>query len=199
MKDISRFARLGRRPADGDVRRGIDLIDLVRLAHYDLADPDGPDALRAAERRATRIVAYDALAVPALLQTPEYAGFLGNDPTRAEVLHRHVPPACEFFVHETALHAWAGDQHVLDDQLAALARRDDVRLVPFTAGCGPELRHSFTLLAFAVGGPAVHADGLSERVDAVARFQAAVEVLRRCALDVEESRRVFASPLEAAR
>lgn len=198
MKDISRLARPGRRSAEGDVRRGIDLIDLVRLAHYDLADPDGPDALRAAERRATRIVAYDALAVPALLQTPEYARFLGNDPDRAEVLHRHLPPVCEFFLHETALHAWAGDQEVLDDQLAALARRDDVRLVPFTAGCRPELRHSFTLLAFAVGGPAVHAEALSEQVDVIARFQVAVEVLRRCALDVDESRRVFASPCEAA-
>ncbi|MEU6151706.1 DUF5753 domain-containing protein [Actinosynnema sp. NPDC047251] len=187
MKDI----RLGLLPQVGDVRRGIDLIDLVRLAHYDHVDPDGPEGLRAAERRATAIVAFDTLAVPALLQTPAYALVQGTDPERREVLCRHLPPACEFFVHETALHAWSGDPAVLAGQLRALAS-SNARLVPFAAGGRPEFRHSFTLLEFAVGGPAVHVESLSERHDVVARYQAAAGVLRECALDQEESRRSFA-------
>ncbi|MEV0677627.1 DUF5753 domain-containing protein [Actinosynnema sp. NPDC050436] len=187
MKDI----RLGRLSQVGDVRRGIDLIDLVRLAHYDHVDPDAPDALRAAERRATAIVAFDTLAVPALLQTPEYALVQGTDPERLQVLRRHLPPACEFFVHETALHAWSGDPAVLAGQLRALVA-SNARLVPFAAGGRAELRHSFTLLGFAVGGPAVHVESLSERHDVVARYQVVAEVLRECAWDPERSRGAFA-------
>ncbi|MBB5954207.1 hypothetical protein FHS29_000777 [Saccharothrix tamanrassetensis] len=195
MKDI----RLGRLSQVDGVRRGIDLIDLVRLAHYDHVDPDGPEALRAAERRATEIVSYDTLAVPALLQTPEYAAVLGTDPDRRDVLRRHLPPACEFFVHETALHAWVGDRAVLRAQLRHLVHHGDVRLVPFTAGARAEFRHSFTLLRFAVGGPAVHTEALSERFDVVARYQEAVAVLRRCALTAEDSRSAFAARAEIVR
>ncbi|RKT55996.1 DUF5753 domain-containing protein [Saccharothrix australiensis] len=195
MKDI----RLGRLSQVDGVRRGIDLIDLVRLAHYDHVDPEGPDALRAAERRATEIVSYDTLTVPALLQTPGYARVLGTDLDRREVLRRHVPPACEFFVHETALHAWSDDPEVFRGQLRELAEHGGVRLVPFTAGNRPEFRHSFTLLGFAVGGPAVHTESLSERVDVVARYQDAVAVLRRCALTAEDSRAAFAGRAEYVR
>ncbi|GAA1342756.1 hypothetical protein GCM10009660_30530 [Catellatospora bangladeshensis] len=185
--------RSGRSPQGDGVRRGIDLIDLVRLAHYDHVDPEAPEALRVAERRATGIVAYDTLAVPALLQVPEYASVLGTDPERSEVLRRHLPPECEFFVHETALHAWAAGRDVLRAQLRRLAERADVRLVPFTAGARPEFRHSFTLLGFAVGGPAVHTGSLSERFDVVARYREAAAVLRRCALSAEDSRAAFAA------
>ncbi|MBW4717617.1 DUF5753 domain-containing protein [Saccharothrix obliqua] len=181
----------GALPQVGGVRRGIDLIDLVRLAHYDPADPEGPDALSTAERRATEITAYDTLTVPALLQAPAYARSLGTDPDRAEVLRRHLPPACEFFVHETVLHAWSGDPAVLADQLRRLGAGPAVRLVPFAAGGRAAFRRSFTLLSFAVGGPAVHVEALSERPEVVARYQAAVEVLRVCALGVAESREVF--------
>ncbi len=193
------YIGLGRLSQVDGVRRGIDLIDLVRLAHYDHVDPDGPEALRAAERRATSIVAFDTLTVPALVQTPAYARVLGTDPDRPEVLRRHLPPACEFFVHETALHAWADDPAVLAGQLWSLAERRDVRLVPFAAGCPVEFRHSFTLLGFAVGGPAVHVEALSERADVVSRHQSAVDVLRECALDVADSHRAFAARAEVLR
>ncbi|WP_433273034.1 DUF5753 domain-containing protein [Actinosynnema sp. CS-041913] len=195
MKDI----RLGRLSQVDGVRRGIDLIDLVRLAHYDHADPDGPEALRAAERRATEIVSYDTLAVPALLQTSAYAHGLGGDVDRQDVLRRHLPPTCEFFVHEAALHTWAGDPEPLRTQLHRLAERRDVRLVPFTAGNRPEFRNPFTLLDFAVGGPAVHTGTLTERFDVVARHQEAADVLRRCALTVDDSRDSFATRAECLR
>ncbi|MEU4806789.1 DUF5753 domain-containing protein [Actinosynnema sp. NPDC023587] len=189
MKDY----RLGRLSQVDDVRRGIDLIDLVRLAHHDHLDPD---ALRAAERRATTIVAFDTFVVPVLLQTPSYGLVQGADPERREVLDRHPAPACEFFVHETALHTWSGDPGVLAEQLRALTS-SPARLVPFAAGGRPEFRQSFTLLGFATGGPAVHVETLCGCHDVVARYQVVADVLRECALGPDESREAFARAAEA--
>ncbi|MFD4670021.1 helix-turn-helix domain-containing protein [Lentzea sp. NPDC058450] len=100
-----------------------------------------------AEATAKLITSYDALTVPGLVQTPEYAealyrvgGFVAEEriPTavqlrieRQAILARHTRPTCLFYVHELALRQRVGDDRVMEDQYARLMFNTDmVRIVP---------------------------------------------------------------------
>ena len=188
---------------------------LVR-PHVD-APPDGVRALRASERKAAEIVTFESMLIPGLLQTPEYARavMLGSEvPPKAaesgvelrmerqELLRGSTPPDCTFFIHEAALHAWAGDWQIMADQMLQLALRSawrhiTIRLVPFAAGNRHEFRNAFVCMAFKEGLPVAYTETaamsvLSERPEVVEKYHHAVKILNRLALDAQESRSEFA-------
>lgn len=192
---------------------GSHLVDLVRLVGYsrtdqsaldrvlDIAKVDHVPSLRAGERAARAIVSFEPLIVPGLLQTPEYAAAVALEDdvvARRELLRGPQPPDCTFYVHEAALHAWAGDWRVMADQVLQLSlwgasRHISIRLVPFAAGTRREFRTAFTCLAFPDGRTAVYTGAVpSERAEVVGEYRKAVGVLDRLALGEPESRSEFA-------
>ncbi|SDP96169.1 helix-turn-helix domain-containing protein, partial [Lentzea jiangxiensis] len=89
-----------------------------------------------AESTATRITSYDVLAMPGLLQEPEYSegiyrmtGLVAEEripdlvqyrTERQAILRRHDRPTCLFYVHEHALQLQVGNKQVMEDQYARL-------------------------------------------------------------------------------
>ncbi|MCR3751769.1 helix-turn-helix domain-containing protein [Lentzea californiensis] len=89
-----------------------------------------------AESTAKKIMSYDPLAVPGLVQEPEYAdalyrlgGFVAEEriPTvvqfridRQSILRRHNRPECLFYVHELALRQRVGSDRIMEEQYARL-------------------------------------------------------------------------------
>ncbi|HEX6346998.1 DUF5753 domain-containing protein [Umezawaea sp.] len=174
---------------------------------------DGVRALVADERRAAAVVAYEAMRVPGLLQTGDYAraitrsGGESAEPAvsarteRQEVLRGSGPPRARFFLHEAALHNGVGDRRVMAAQLlrlVLLGERDhvEIRLVPFRVGNRDWMTNPFRLVEFEDGEPVVHAAGLtfsvrSGRPDVVERHLRVIGDLHRLALDAGESRSEF--------
>ncbi|MEV6239388.1 helix-turn-helix transcriptional regulator [Lentzea sp. NPDC051838] len=107
---------------------------------------DNVRTLAMAESTATKMINYDTLTVPGLMQTAEYAAALYRAAGVAEdripalvrarvdrqaVLRRHDRPDCVFYIHELALRQQVGDAQVMEDQyLQLLFSADLVRLVP---------------------------------------------------------------------
>lgn len=225
-------------------RRGADVVDLIRLVGYCHGDQaaldrvldiaregergylvrphfDGvPDALRAliaSERKAMAMVDYEAMHVPGLLQTEDYAREImrsAGDPDaaieagvrtrmeRQEVLRRSQPPQAAFFIHEAALHSQVGDCQVMADQMLQLALLGawghlQIRVIPFRLGGRAWIPHSFRLMEFKDGGPVVYTANLnfsvlSERPEVVTRHQSVADLLHTSALGAQESRSEFA-------
>jgi hypothetical protein len=167
-------------------RSGGDLIDLVDRAFAGGA-PASEEKLRALEEKATDVVTFDPMLIPAPLRTPAYAQALGSPEQQAERT---------FFLHEAALHVVVGDERVMAEQLRSLTKTERVRLVPFTAGHHPEFRNAFTLLALPeqdqVHIESVAMNVLSDRPDVVAAYRTAVRTLDGLALPERESRAEFA-------
>lgn len=225
-------------------RRGADVVDLIRLVGYCHGDqasldrvldiaregetgylirphvdgvPDGLRALVASERRVIAMTQYEAMAIPGLLQTEDYARAImltGGDPREAiepgvrtrmerqEILRRSRPAQSVFFIHEAALHAWVGDLQVMADQMLQLALLSawghlEIRVVPFRAGNKYWCGHPFRLMEFRDSEPVIHADNmtysvLSERPEVVKSHREMTDELHASALSAQESRSEFA-------
>jgi transcriptional regulator with XRE-family HTH domain len=147
------------------------LLDIYELIKYEEPHPVlSFERYADAERRATVIRKYDALVVPGLLQTPEYARALiaAGRPSarpevietllaarleRQEILSRDDPPTLWFVLDETVLMRPIGgrDVHVAQvDALLEAAERPGitVQVIPLATGAHTGLTCSFTILSF---------------------------------------------------
>jgi transcriptional regulator with XRE-family HTH domain len=122
------------------------------------------------ERRATRILDYEALAIPGLLQTEEtarallVAGRPADTPdaidelvarrmARQDILARDVPPMLCFVLDETVIRRPVGGPKVHADQLdhlLAIADRPgiSIQVIPFATGAHAGLVSTFYILSF---------------------------------------------------
>ncbi|MFI6100143.1 helix-turn-helix domain-containing protein [Lentzea sp. NPDC051213] len=108
---------------------------------------DNVRTLALAESTAKKMLNYDTLTVPGLMQTESYADALYRAAgvvteeripalvrarmDRQAVLRRHNRPDCLFFIHEIALRQRVGDERIMADQYRRLyANARFVRIVP---------------------------------------------------------------------
>jgi transcriptional regulator with XRE-family HTH domain len=141
----------GRRPLKRDLAELLDeLLDTKGLLSAGVDNlpeidqfPLYAEQYMAHEREAISLSWYDALVVPGLLQTREYASALlgGRVPTydadeldtkvearvgRQEILHRRVPPTLSFVVWEPALRMPTGGRETHLDQLRNLRQQSEL-------------------------------------------------------------------------
>ncbi|HEX7302280.1 helix-turn-helix transcriptional regulator [Lentzea sp.] len=160
-----------------------------------------------AEATATAITSYDTLAMPGLLQSPEYAdgiyrmtGLVAEERIpnlvqyrieRQAILRRHDRPTCLFYVHEHVLERQVGDGEVMRNQYARLLHRTHaIRIVPRDA---PVVASSFVLWEFEkarslVFSEAILANVFVEDPGAIARTRLFFHRLDEVALSAEQSR-----------
>jgi hypothetical protein len=126
---------------------------------------------------AVRVTAFDALTVPVLVQTADYARSVlartvtvqpdtvevhvsGRMTCSQRVLGASHPPQCMLFVHQLALRLPVGSSEIMWEQLHHLLRMGarshvSVRVIPAAAGAHAGLTGSFCLMEFADFGPVV--------------------------------------------
>ncbi len=160
-----------------------------------------------AESSATAITSYDVLAMPGLLQSPEYAdgiyrmtGLVTEEripdlvqyrTERQAIMRRHDRPTCLFYVHEHALQLQVGDDQVMRSQYARLLfRTHTIRIVPKDA---PIVASGFVLWEFDKARPLVFSEAILANVfvedpGAIARTRLFFSRLDEVALSAEQSR-----------
>jgi transcriptional regulator with XRE-family HTH domain len=154
----------------------VELLDAARSGRdwwvpYAGAAPSWFDLFLGLESIAEKISSFDALVVPALFQTPDYAEHVVRtaepDLTAAEVAQRVEllmarqdvltrqpdPPQVSTVLDESVLHRPAGDDIVLAEQLTHLVKLAElptvsIRVLPFAAGMHAGLSGTFVLLSF---------------------------------------------------
>jgi transcriptional regulator with XRE-family HTH domain len=195
---------------------------------YRSSVPDPYDEFVALEAEAIGICEWEALIVPGLLQTDEYArsvievgADIGDTETiqrrlalrmaRQAVLTRDPPPALQLIVDEAVLYREVGGPDVLSRQLVRLVEAShrpglELLVLPFSAGAHAGQTESFMVLEFEEGtrSPVVHSEGLTGGLfrvtpDEVEVYQDALDDLRERALSAEESRTVIAEREESLR
>ena len=166
------------------------------------------------EREATSIREFNALAVPGLLQTEDYARalFRACKPTdsdeeigqhvaarveRQRILERSRPPMLWAVVDEGVLRRPVGGAIVFHEQLGHLAkvsRRPGVvfQVMPFSAGAHAGLLGEFILLGLAGGRDLAYTESvesarLIEQPDELAAFDLVFDMIRAVALPPEAS------------
>ena len=166
------------------------------------------------EREATSIREFNALAVPGLLQTEDYARalFRACKPAdsdeeigqhvaarveRQRILDRPKPPMLWAVVDEGVLRRPVGGPGTFHDQLAHLARvgkRPGIvfQVMPFSAGAHAGLLGEFILLGLAGGHDMAYTESvesarLIEQPDEVAAFNLVFDMIRAVALSPETS------------
>jgi hypothetical protein len=164
-----------------------------------------------AESTAKKITSYDPLAVPGLVQTPEYAdalyrlgGFVAEERIpavvqfridRQAILLRRNRPDCLFYVHELALRQKVGDDQIMEDQYARLLFNTHVvRVVPahvVVPSTGLVLWEYEKSLPVAFSDTDV-AKVFVQDPGAIARTRLLFTHLEQVALDEEQSRRKLA-------
>jgi transcriptional regulator with XRE-family HTH domain len=148
------------------------LLDIFELIKYEEPHPVGGfERYTDAESRANVIREYDALVVPGLLQTPDYAraliaagrpsarpemieGLLAARLERQEILARDDPPTLWLVIDEAALLRPVGGAETHRAQLDLLweaAQRPGitVQVIPLATGAHAGLTSGFTILSFA--------------------------------------------------
>lgn len=166
------------------------------------------------EQLAVGTDAYAALAVPGLLQTPEYAfAIIGGSNTwqtsrevRAftslRMKRQELLTSDQFTLRcvldEACLRREVGGPAILRGQLEHLMSLShqaniELQVIPFKAGTHSGVDGAYTLFRFEVGDPVVAVEPLTaslyvEKDDQVARYAAAWDRLRAQALDPESSR-----------
>jgi hypothetical protein len=166
------------------------------------------------EREATSVREFNALAVPGLLQTEEYAWALirAGRPTdsdeeigqlvaarveRQRILERPRPPMLWAVVDEGVLRRPVGGAVVFHDQLdhlAKLGKRPGIvfQVMPFSAGAHAGLLGEFILLGRSDGHDVAYTEcvasaRLIEQSDEVAAFDLVFDMIRAVALSPEAS------------
>jgi transcriptional regulator with XRE-family HTH domain len=195
---------------------------------YRSSVPDPYDEYVALEADAIAICEWEALIVPGLLQTDEYArsvievgADIGDTETisrrlalrmaRQAVLTRDPPPSLQLIVDEAVLYREVGGKDVLSRQLLRLVEAShrpglELLVLPFSAGAHAGQTESFMVLEFEEGtrSPVVHSEGLTGGLfrvtaDEVEVYQDALDDLRERALSAEDSRTVIAEREESLR
>ena len=171
------------------------------------------------ETDATVLYAFEPLAVPGLLQTPEYARaiLVGTDDlteseiemlvstrmTRTALLSKRNAPALHVVIDEAVLHRPVGEPGVMRRQLqhlAASATQPNVtlRVLPFEAGATPGLTGPLLILDFAAQASLVYLEhrentAFLEDEEYVKRAKIAMRRVRDAALAPADSIRLIAS------
>lgn len=178
--------------------------------------PSAYDKYTRLEAKASHIALFGLLAVPGLLQTPEYAAnILQATPVPEErflqerleirmvrqvILGRLPPLRLDVILDEAALTRPVGGPDVLRRQMIRLKELSDrpettIRILPFSAGTHPAMSGPFAILDFPGehgSVPQVFCDGLTggvlhHRTEVVERYRSCFLALERLALDVAES------------
>lgn len=159
------------------------------------------------ETMATKIISYDVMTTPGLVQTERYARELFVDShieapddieeyvrariERQAIMRRHDRPECEFYVHELALRTRLGDAQLMEDQyLRLLFHTHVLRIVPANIST---FRSACVLYEFEKAAPVVFtetdmAQVFAQEKTAVARARRLFQRLDAVALDAEQSR-----------
>ncbi|MER7454296.1 helix-turn-helix transcriptional regulator [Nocardia beijingensis] len=169
------------------------------------------------EAAATGLHFFQALIIPGLLQTPDYARSVRSAASRgssedadwlverriqrsAILTRKHKPMQAEFLVHESALRTVVGSTRIMSSQyrhLADMGTRENVsiRVVPFAAGFPGGLAvPPYIIIDFAHDEPSVvYTEGaigtmIFEEADDVNRFRVIHAAVERAALDEQRSR-----------
>ncbi|MGH3817555.1 MAG: helix-turn-helix domain-containing protein [Pseudonocardiaceae bacterium] len=171
------------------------------------------------EDKAITIRDFQAVMVPGLLQTGDYARAMIRDPrtvpadevedrVAARLARRHLfsrerPARFTFFIHEFVLRLPVGGPAVMSDQLHHLLRMSErpyltLRVVPAALGAHAGIAGHFTLMEFAEFPPVVYLDSqtscvfLKEREE-IAAYQHILAALAGTALNEGESRELIAT------
>lgn len=186
-----------------------------RPGWWETGSPSLPSQLAALirfEAEATRIVNFELVLIPGLLQTPGYARAImecGQVPEgevetrvvtrmgRQVVLSRAKPPKLLVIIDEAALHRPIGGRTVMAEQLrhvVSIAERPNVtvQVMPFSYGGHTALNGPFALLEFTKARPAVHLEHKGSMVmldepQHVEPYEHMVKCLQHESLDSNES------------
>ncbi len=182
---------------------------------------DLPEQLRTLinhENQATKITVFDALRIPGLLQTSDYARALiersASEPAarveslvqarigRQSLFNRDYRPDFTFYLHEFALRLPVGGRGVMSVQLHQLLQMSvrryiTIRVIPASYGAFAALDSSCRLMEFAEMKPVVYveeqtAGNFMEDAASVAAYRKIFSALADCALDERESKDVIA-------
>jgi transcriptional regulator with XRE-family HTH domain len=209
-----------RRQAVMACERALGLPDGVLLDIYGLIKEDTPHPVGSferyadAERRATVIRQYDALVVPGLLQTPDYARALiaaGRPAARPEVIEtllsarlerqeiltRDDPPTLWLVMDETVLRRPIGGRAVHIAQLDALLAAAEcpgvaIQVIPLATGAHAGLTCTFTILSFKDGPDVAYTEDRE-----LGHFHDKPELVRAW-FDTYEALRVVTQPAAAS-
>jgi Domain of unknown function (DUF5753) len=171
------------------------------------------------ERRAAMLKTFQALVIPGLLQTPEYAlalarvGDVDDPEERAEerirrqaILEDSPRPLLWALTTESVLEWPVGGRDVMRRQLAHLLEMSErenvnVRVVPKATGAYAGLDGSFSIISGEVGDVAYtdsHGGGrLVPSTNEVRRYGVRFDLIGQVALPTESSRRMIKEAMEA--
>jgi transcriptional regulator with XRE-family HTH domain len=166
------------------------------------------------ESTADRVVSYEPMLIPGLLQTPRYArARIARTPgwpqetveaairvreERQQVLHRAQPGQFIFYVHEHALRLRVGNQNAMHDQLLKLVLMAalpnvTLRVLPAAAGEQASFGGPFYLFEYREHNPLVYLDHVEtglflEDPEFVAAYRRLIPKISSVALNEAESR-----------
>jgi hypothetical protein len=170
------------------------------------------------ENRATKITQFEALIIPGILQTPEYAHSLfsrsGTVPineiqdraaaraARRVIFGREEPPHLIFLLHEFALRLPVGGSGIMSEQLHHLLRMTvrpyiSIRVIPAAFGAHAGQAGSFTLLESPQYKSVVYVEGETsglflEKPEEIKAYRSVIKELSAAALDEGESKDLIA-------
>ncbi len=202
-----------------------ELLDLAREAErrgwWQRDRPDFPERQRTLvtlESRADRIVNFEPLVVPGLLQTTDYARAIitgrSNVPRnevdsrietrarRSSVLYARNPPELRAIIDEPVLHRQIGERNTFCQQLwhllhAAARPNISVHVVPRSAPTHAGLEGAFSLISQAQRSPVVFVENLTsslflEESAEIDAYKSAVKRLSDVALSEQQSLELIA-------
>ncbi|MEU8196433.1 helix-turn-helix transcriptional regulator [Microbispora amethystogenes] len=178
------------------------------------------------EKETRRLLNYESLFIPGLLQTEDYARAVikGAEPTasrddvenrvtarmeRQALLEGKQPLHLWAIVDEAALRRRVGGQPTMRAQLRKLQEAMDapnitLQVIPFQAGAHPGMPGSFVIMQFEEGNPDViyieniAADLFLENATDISRYSLVFEHLRAIAASPESTRAIVAAALTNA-
>ncbi|MFW6639923.1 helix-turn-helix domain-containing protein [Nocardiopsis algeriensis] len=184
----------------------------------------GSQALPDFEAEASVIKSFQALAIPGLLETREYAeavfrGGRYTSPgeierrveariTRQEILTKVNPVHLRLVIDEAALRRTIGSPDVMADQLRYMLHMAelpniDIQVLPFSAGSHAALVAPFSILEFPdhLAPPIAHVDAVTDSVffeepDEVSRYNATFGDIQGTALSTTQSAQFIAEVLK---
>jgi hypothetical protein len=188
------------------------------LRQHDSKLPEQLKTLVDHESKAAQITDFQAIVVPGLLQTGDYAQALlertatvppgeiqirvGARLGRQNLFSRPERPSFTFYVHEFVLRLPVGGPEVMSEQLHALLRLGvrtyiTIRVVPAAAGAHAGTAGSCSLMEFDEFKPVVYieeemAGHFLEEPSEIAGYRRIFESLANCALDEGQSRDLIA-------
>ncbi len=206
--------------------KGLEYLEEFRSRYHHAFDrycvqlPDNLRTLAMTEATARKIVSYEVMVPPGLLQTRDYARallaeggieapedvemFVQARMERQSVLGRVYRPECLFYVHELALQTRVGNARIMEDQyLRLLFKTHILRIVPaYVRSAVPQSK--LTLYEFDKAQPVVFSE--TDMAQVFAQDNAAVRRARRMferldavALDAEQSRSKLAEYVSGLR